>query len=109
LASKKTLSDVVLHRQASFGENQGGNQVMWGEFKKRSVFFGLLAICLLFTIHPALAGNEPPAVGGPLPSFELATPENEAFKSYLGLSDSGQFTVPQIKAQTVIIEVFSMY
>ena len=83
---------------------------MWGEFKKRSVlFFGLLAICLLHTIHPALAGNEPPAVGGPLPSFELAAPENEAFKSYLGLSDSGQFTVPQIKAQTVIIEVFSMY
>ena len=82
---------------------------MWGEFKKRSMFFGLLAICLLFTIHPALAGNEPPAVGGPLPSFELAAPENEAFKSYLGLSDSGQFTVPQIKAKTVIIEVFSMY
>lgn len=82
---------------------------MWGEFEKRLMFFALLAICLLFTNHPALAGNEPPAVGGPLPSFELTAPENEAFNRYLGLSDSGQFTIPQIKAQTVIIEVFSMY
>jgi len=64
---------------------------------------------LLVATHPALAASKPPATGETLPSFKLAVPENDQARSYLGLSGSGQFTVPQIDAQVVIIEIFNMY
>ena len=79
------------------------------EIKKLSAFVAILSVCLLLAIHPALALNKPPATGGTLPQFELAAPQNATAKDYLGLSDTEQFTVPQIKAKAVIIEVFSMY
>jgi len=82
---------------------------MLGELKKLSTVFALLSFCSLLAIHPAMALNDPPAVGGALPPLELAVPQDEAVKSYLGISGDGQFTVPQIKAEAVIIEVFSMY
>jgi thiol-disulfide isomerase/thioredoxin len=52
---------------------------------------------------------EPPPVGGRLPEFSLAVPKEGAEKAYLGLAGSGAFKVPQIKAQAVVIEIFSMY
>ncbi len=82
---------------------------MLGELKKLSTCFAIFAICMLLTIPTAVALNEPPATGGSLPPFELPAPEDTAVKSYLGLSDNAKFTVPQIKAQAVIIEIFSMY
>ena len=44
-----------------------------------------------------------------LPIFELPIPVSEGEKGYLGLNGSGNFTIGQIKAQVVIIEVFSFY
>jgi thiol-disulfide isomerase/thioredoxin len=46
---------------------------------------------------------------GALAGLRFSTPENAGAKAYLGLKDSGAFTLPQIKADTVIIEIFSMY
>ncbi len=57
----------------------------------------------------ALASNLPPAKGGVLPLIKLPAPKDPGEKSYLGLSGSGFFTIPQIKAKVVIIEIFSMY
>ena len=82
---------------------------MLGKLKKLSTFFAILSFCFLLAINSAVALNEPPAVGGALPLLELTVPQNEEAKSYLGLSGSGQFTVPDIDARAVIIEVFSMY
>ena len=82
---------------------------MLGELKKLAIFFAVLTILLVLAIHPVMALNKPPPTGGTLPPFELAVPQDAAEKSYLGLAGSGQFTVPQIKAEAVIIEVFSMY
>ena len=82
---------------------------MLKEVRRISVFLVILAVCLILTIHPAVALNQPPAVGEALPPIQLVVPQDAAAKSYLGLSSSGQFTIPQIKAQAVIIEVFSMY
>jgi hypothetical protein len=79
------------------------------ELRRISIVFVILAVCLMLTIHPAVAVNEPPTVGEALPPIELAVPKDAAAKSYLGLADSGQFSIPEIKAQAVIIEVFSMY
>ena len=44
-----------------------------------------------------------------LPIFELPIPGSEGEKGYLGLNGSGNFKIGQIKAQVVIIEVFSFY
>ena len=47
--------------------------------------------------------------GGQLPSIALPIPKSAEEKAYLGLSGSGTFKIPQIKADVVIIEIFSMY
>ena len=47
--------------------------------------------------------------GGQLPSIVLPIPKGAEEKIYLGLSGTGSFKIPQIKADVVIIEIFSMY
>ena len=44
-----------------------------------------------------------------MPQFNLSVPENPAHQSYLGLIAKDTFTLPQIKAEVLIIEIFSMY
>ncbi len=44
-----------------------------------------------------------------LPAFDLPIPQDQSEKDYLGLSGKGTFKIGQIKAQVVIIEVFSLY
>ncbi len=74
-------------------------------------FMSLVAILLLFCAigNPNLAANQPPVKGGVLPRMRLPIPKDPGEKGYLGLSGSGFFRIPQIKAKVVIIEIFSMY
>jgi peroxiredoxin len=58
---------------------------------------------------PALAATPPPAAGGNLPDFSLAVPETGAHRAYLGIEDGETFRIPEIDAEIVIIEIFSMY
>lgn len=44
-----------------------------------------------------------------LPDIKLPIPEKPEEQQYLGLSGTGTFTAPKIRAEVVIIEVFSMY
>lgn len=69
------------------------------------------ATTLLFSIlvFPALAANKPPEKGGVLPVINLPIPKTPDERSYLGLSGSGSFKIPQIEAKVVIVEIFSMY
>ena len=60
-------------------------------------------------ISPDTVVKSMPAGTKDFPVSELPPPENEADKKYLGISGSGSFTVGHIKAQVVIIEVFSFY
>jgi len=71
----------------------------------------LTAMILLFSafIFPAMAANKPPEKGEQLPVMNLPIPKNPEERNYLGLSGSGSFKIPQIKAKVVIIEIFSMY
>lgn len=64
---------------------------------------------VLLHISFASADSQPPAVGGVLPDFSLAVPKNDAQQSYLGVSGKEVFTIPEIEADVVIIEIFSMY
>jgi peroxiredoxin len=68
----------------------------------------ILAFFSAFNL-PLSAAKEPPAEGGPLPVIKLPIPKSPGEKDYLGLKGDGTFTIPQIKAKVVIIEIFSMY
>jgi thiol-disulfide isomerase/thioredoxin len=68
-----------------------------------------IAVSLLTICDQNLAANLPPARGGVLPRISLSVPNDPDEKSYLGVSGSGFFRIPQIKAKVAIIEIFSMY
>ncbi|MFO7687525.1 MAG: TlpA disulfide reductase family protein [Desulfobacterales bacterium] len=53
--------------------------------------------------------NQPPPEGGVLPKFELPVPETAKHRQYLGLDQKTVFSIPDIEAEVVIIEIFSMY
>jgi hypothetical protein len=55
------------------------------------------------------AANQPPPVGGVLPDIVLDVPQNPELQSYLGLAGKKTFRIPEIQAEVVIIEIFSMY
>ena len=71
----------------------------------------LLFILVLFGLvyYPVDAASKPPAKGTVLPQFQLEVDEDFEAKGYLGLSGSGKFTIPEIKAQVVVIQLFSRY
>ena len=72
--------------------------------------YGVLWIVLLITLMiPVAILAQALQKGGQLPSIVLPIPKSTEEKTYLGLSGSGTFKIPQIKADVVIIEIFSMY
>jgi len=69
-----------------------------------------LFFCLFLTMLPFVqADTAPPAKGEPFPVITLPIPPDGDGKNYLGLTGSGVFKITQVKAQTVLIEIFSMY
>lgn len=54
-------------------------------------------------------GNASPAEGNPWTAIRLPTPADSAVRQYLGLPESEHFTVGQIAAEAVIVQVYSMY
>ena len=77
--------------------------------RKLSLFFAVIGFWFLMLDLSAFAAGEPPAEGSTLPPVKLSIPKSPEEKSYLGLTGEGSFTIPQIKANVVIIEIFSMY
>jgi len=87
--------------------------------KKRMVFILFILFASLLSESASLGsetitvlGNQvksDPGNNTSIPVFELPMPGSEREKSYLGLSGTGNFKIGQIKAQVLIIEVFSLY
>jgi thiol-disulfide isomerase/thioredoxin len=75
--------------------------------KRSGSWLFLLPFLCLGALQSAFA--EPPAKGGLLPAFSLEIPKDPAAKAYLGLRGEGLFKIPQIQADVVIIEIFSLY
>ena len=71
--------------------------------------FIVTALLISTLTFPALAANKPPEKGEGLPVINLPVPKDPEERNYLGLSGSGFFKIPQIKAKAVIVEFFSMY
>ncbi|MBI5522960.1 MAG: TlpA family protein disulfide reductase [Desulfarculus sp.] len=68
----------------------------------------LLAIMCLGGPPPAAAA--PPKEGDSLPALKFAAPAQAAQARYLGLATGqGQFSLGQVKASHLLVEVFSMY
>jgi peroxiredoxin len=66
----------------------------------------------LLLSNPILAANTAsliPAKGGKLPVINLQIPKDPTEKVYLGLSGSGYFKIPQIKASGLLIKIFNLY
>jgi thiol-disulfide isomerase/thioredoxin len=77
--------------------------------KKIVILLTVMTILSLGLGFSALAANKPPEKGEVLPVINLPLPKNPVEKGYLGLSGDGFFKIPQIKANVVIVEIFSMY
>ena len=68
-------------------------------------------VCVILSI-PALvlsAATQPPPVGGVLPEIVLTAPDQVEHQAYLGIRGKKTFTIPDIDARIVIVEIFSMY
>jgi len=68
----------------------------------------VLFFLVMFT-GTASSGTKPPSEGDLLPEIVLTVPQILGQQKYLGLSGKTPFTIPQIKARVVIVEIFSMY
>ena len=69
-----------------------------------------LFLLLLWQLYiPKLEAGSPPLKGGKLPEINLPIPKNPNEKEYLGLSGTGFFKIPQIKAKGVMIKIFNLY
>ena len=74
------------------------------------LYFILVAIVYSFTVV-GFTGAEvnPPAEGGVLPAIVLREPDTPELQQYLGVSGKKNFIIPEIEAEVVLIEIFSMY
>lgn len=77
--------------------------------KNIAIYLISSAICFSIFSHPAQAVHSSSIKADVLPTIKLPIPQGPEEKTYLGLSGEGYFKIPQIKAQIVIVEVFSMY
>ncbi|MBW2341092.1 MAG: redoxin domain-containing protein [Deltaproteobacteria bacterium] len=71
------------------------------------VVTGAIAVVLLYCL--VFASTAPPQAGSVLPDTNLPVPGRTGERNYLGLEGGAYFKIPEIKAQVVIIEIFSMY
>jgi hypothetical protein len=62
-------------------------------------------------LFPGFVGADttPPAEGGVLPPISLDVPQSAKHQHYLGIAGKNRFMIPEIKAEIVLIEIFSMY
>ncbi|MBM4325989.1 MAG: TlpA family protein disulfide reductase [Deltaproteobacteria bacterium] len=76
----------------------------------RPLPLALMAALVVFGASaPSRGADAIKVLGEPLSRLEFGIPEDAADKAYLGLDGAGLFRLPQIKADIIIIEVFSMY
>jgi thiol-disulfide isomerase/thioredoxin len=77
--------------------------------KRTAILLAITTTLVVALGFSTLAANKPPEKGEVLPVMNLPMPKNSIEKGYLGLSGDSFFKIPQIKANVVIVEIFSMY
>jgi hypothetical protein len=76
---------------------------------KTRICFTLFIILGFILEIPVFAGSKPPVKGDMLSEFNLPFPGNPKYEKYLGIEGKDIFDISQIRAQVVIIQIFSMY
>lgn len=76
--------------------------------KKTLALFGIMTVSILMAVQ-VLANTIPPATGAALPEITLSVPQDSGLQKYLGVTGKKTFTIPQINAEVVIVEIYSMY
>lgn len=71
--------------------------------------FSLTLACVVFVPLNAVQAAGAPEVGATFPSVAIPAPESRDHRNYLGLTRGDSFTLSQVKADIVIVEVLSMY
>ena len=72
----------------------------------------ILALVLFTMTSQTMAGQTASSKAPALPldlNFTLAPPQTDAHRQYLGLAGTDRFTLDQVKADILVIEIFSMY
>jgi len=82
---------------------------MYDTVKKIPMTLATIAIFLALFHYSLAFGSNAPQKGDMLPDMKITVPQNATDRRYLGLERNEFFTLPQIKARIVIIEIFSMY
>ena len=70
---------------------------------------GAIVLACMFFVGSSHAAGLTPAKGDIFPDLTLSMTEKASEKEYLGLSGKGSFRISQIKAELLILEIFSMY
>jgi len=60
-------------------------------------------------VSSAMAESQAPAEGASLPAIRLPASKDAGHETYLGVSGKKEFSVADIPAEVVIIEIFNMY
>jgi len=72
-------------------------------------FFMIVLMGMIVADGIADADSQVPVKGGVLPNIVFSVPESIELQEYLGVTGKTTFKVPEIKAEVVLIEIFSMY
>lgn len=67
--------------------------------------FAALLLAALSVCHAAAFSVDSKVLG----EMQLQVPDSSVEKKYLGISGTGTFCLPQIQADLIIVEIFSMY
>ena len=76
---------------------------------KKFLYGIIMVLSIMAFVQTISAADRTPATGEPFPDITLSMPEKSIQKEYLGLKGNGSFRPSQIKAELLIIEIFSMY
>jgi peroxiredoxin len=70
---------------------------------------GLLTSGIFYCVTLSAAQETIPAVGETFPEIALSAPTDADHQIYLGLDGLGTFSLSQVKADALVVEIFSMY
>jgi len=77
---------------------------------RRIIFFLIIAGCFTFmSMSLSAFAGQCPSEGSAFPEISLPVPQQASEKTYLGIAETEHFTITQINAPVIIIEIFSMY
>jgi len=67
-------------------------------------YLSILVVCIIVSISPAFAGSDELSL-----DFALPAPLEKIHQNYLGVDPGQAFTLDRVKADILVIEIFSMY